>query len=156
MVDFGGAWGALWAAFLVFFEGPKMKPKMRGFLRGFFGTPGKCGGLASPCLRPFRPLGMALGHGNGKQAEDLARPGPEGGRIEDADARPPHPRNGFLRLGCSVFVLYFALISPAFAEAMAEQPARKIYHKAFQKQAKFQRKSFKIHEKILPKSVPNH
>ena len=44
---------------------------------------------AVACLRPKRPLGMALWHGNGKQAEDLARPGPEGGRIEPAEPEPP-------------------------------------------------------------------
>ena len=42
-------------------------------------------------------------HG-GEQAQDLARPGPEGGRIEDASARPPHPEedcaaDGYLRWG---------------------------------------------------------
>ena len=47
------------------------------------------GGLASACLRPFRPLGMALGHDTGMQAQAPARPGPEGGRIEPAEPEPP-------------------------------------------------------------------
>ena len=35
---------------------------------------------------------MALWHGIGKQATDLARPGPEGGRIEPAEPEsPPAP-----------------------------------------------------------------
>ena len=45
-----------------------------------------CCGLSSP----FRGrVGMPLGYGNGKQAEYLARPGPEGGRIEPAEPEPP-------------------------------------------------------------------
>ena len=45
--------------------------------------------MGGDCLRPKRPLGMALGHGNGMQATGLARPGPEGGRIEPAEPEPP-------------------------------------------------------------------
>ena len=49
------------------------------------------GGDSGDCLSsPFRGLvGMPLGYGNGKQAEDLARPGPEGGRIVYASRIPP-------------------------------------------------------------------
>ena len=47
---------------------------------------------AVACLRPKRPLGMALWHlwhGIGMQATASARPGPEGGRIEPAEPEPP-------------------------------------------------------------------
>ena len=55
----------------------------------FLRTSGALGGIREASLRPKRPLGMALGHGNGKQAENSARPGPEGGRIEPAEPEPP-------------------------------------------------------------------
>ena len=44
--------------------------------------------LAVACLRPKRLL-LVVWHG--KQAEDLARPGPEGGRIENAYAKTAAP-----------------------------------------------------------------
>ena len=97
MVDFSGAWRGRRAAFLVFFGDQKKHQHLRGFLRGFFGTPGILGGMREGSLRPKRPLGMALGHGNGKQAEGSARPGPEGGRIVYASRIPPRPLEAWRR-----------------------------------------------------------
>ena len=56
------------------------------------GLQGGYDGYREAGLRPKRPLGMAFGViAFGKQAEDLARPGPEGGRIVNASRNPPTP-----------------------------------------------------------------
>ena len=46
-------------------------------------------------------LAGPLGYGMGKQAMDLARPGPEGGRIVYAPRIPPRPLGGW-RLRCEL------------------------------------------------------
>ena len=62
---------------------------------------------AVACLRPKRPLGMALWHGSGMQAEGPARPGPEGGRIVNASRIPPTPlhQNGVGHIWTSSYIV---------------------------------------------------
>ena len=73
------------------------KNKNKTFLSGFFGTPGPLGGMREASLGGIREGKPSLVR-KGMQAEGLARPGPEGGRIVYASRIPPRPI-GCWRLG---------------------------------------------------------
>ena len=69
--------------------------------------------------------------------------------IEDAYARPPHPRGGFLRMGFSGFVLVFGWKSQILAEyAAAEVAINRV-------RGKYPAKFTRLQRSEDPKKTPN-
>ena len=89
---FWEAWGGWWAAFLEFLGLQKREQNLRGFWGAFLRTMSPGRRVPRSRLRLEKPLKIAwygMVWKDGKQARDLARPGPEGGRIVNASRCPP-------------------------------------------------------------------